>query len=513
MTTVILVGLIVVLAVAAAFVGVLLVRRWRPSSSESGSAAPWTVGDLVRMRNGRPALGVDLFTPATGLPVSDPAVGEPVSEVAGEPGACDGAAPGRRASSAPVARPDDPAEVVDVGDAPWRRAARINGAEPGGAWETAPNPVVLPAPRSTEPEVRRPAGSSRRDAVQAAAPDPEPEPEPADRPVESVVELEPVVPLVPGPAVASEPDVVEPVPVGADPEPLVEPALSEVSEAVGRESVAVSRPLSDPDLTPLMGIPLVRPSAADEPAADEPALDGPAPDELVPDNPALDDPAPDDAADAPSGSSQRSDPVPPPPRTAPARRTDDEVVALLTAEVALPPETVTGSPQPVWLRVVRRDGDPVADAVVTLLDDRGQQVDATKTAADGGGELRTPHGGCFLLIAGRDGYQPRAVTLTVDDAPVEVALLLPRSATLAGLVCGGEGRPVAGARVVARQEGEVVDEIVTGPDGGYRFDDLAEGAYAVTATDRRGTAVLRVDVRESADLHLDLDLVPPGGAP
>jgi hypothetical protein len=163
------------------------------------------------------------------------------------------------------------------------------------------------------------------------------------------------------------------------------------------------------------------------------------------------------------------------------------------------------------LRVVRRDGDPVADAVVTLLDDRGQQVDATKTAADGGGELRTTHGGRFLLIAGRDGFQPRAVTLAVDDAPVEVALLLPGSSTLAGLVCG-DGRPVAGARVVARQEGEVVDEIVTGPDGSYRFDDLAGGAYVVTATDRRGTAVLRVDVRESADLQHDLDLLPPGGA-
>ena len=517
MTTVVLVGLIVVLAVAAAYVGLLLVRRWRSRSTESDPPAPWTVGDLVRMRNGRPQLsGSDLFTPTTGLPVTDRAVEEPASEVAGEPSSPGGAVPGRRPSSDPAARADDAAGVVDAGDAPWRRAARMNGTEPGGAWETAPNPVVPPAVRDVRPaerEVRGPAGSSRRDAAEAVAPVPTPaEPEP--EPEQSVVELEPVVPLEPVPvpvpvpevALAVEPDVAEPGPADADPEPVIE------EPEVGPEPIAVSRTLSDPDLTPLMGIPLIRPSAFA--AVDEPDLgtDGPSHDDV-----ALDDaPAPDDAAvaDAPSGSSSRTEPVPPPPRTSRARRGDDEVVSLLIAEVATPPATVPGSPQPVWLRVVRRDGEPVADAVVTLLDDRGQQVDATKTAADGGGELRTPHGGRFLLIAGRDGFQPRAVTLAVDDAPVEVALLLPSSATLAGLV-SGDGRPVAGARVVARQEGEVVDEIVTGPDGSYRFDDLAEGTYSVTATDRSGTAVLRVDVRESAELHLDLDLdlVPPGGAP
>jgi hypothetical protein len=491
MTTVILVGLIVVLAVAAAYVGLLLVRRWRPSSSESDRPAPWTVGDLVRMRNGRPLSGSDLFTPATGLPLIDSVADDAASGVVGERGApdagSDDAAPARRGSSAPAARPDGSTDGVDFGDAPWRRAARMNGTEPGGAWETAPTPIVPPAARvtgSAEAEARRPAGSSRRDAAV------EPEPEPADLLSETVVELEPTP--VPEPVVASEPDVVGPVTAEADPEPVVAPAPAEAADPEP-EPVAVSHRLSDPDLTPLMGIPLVRPSAF---TADDPAPD--------------DSPDPDDAtlADASSGSSRPAELVPAP---SPARSTDDEVVSLLSAEVAMAPATVTGSPQPIWLRVVRRDGDPVADAVVTLLDDRGQQVDATKTAADGGGELRTTHGGRFLLIAGRDGFQPRAVTLAVDDAPVEVALLLPGSSTLAGLVCG-DGRPVAGARVVARQEGEVVDEIVTGPDGSYRFDDLAEGAYAVTATDRRGTAVLRVDVRESADLQHDLDLLPPGGA-
>ena len=84
--------------------------------------------------------------------------------------------------------------------------------------------------------------------------------------------------------------------------------------------------------------------------------------------------------------------------------------------------------------MVRRDGEPVPAAVVALLDDQGREVDTTKTATDGGGELRAPHGGRFLMIVSADGYQPRAATLSVDEQPVELALLLPRSAAVSGSV-------------------------------------------------------------------------------
>jgi hypothetical protein len=180
---------------------------------------------------------------------------------------------------------------------------------------------------------------------------------------------------------------------------------------------------------------------------------------------------------------------------------------MTPASVALPPRAaVTGSPQPVWFRVVRRDGDPVGGVLVSLLDDRGQEADATKTATDGGGELHAPHGGWFLMIASADGFQPRAVTLAVEDRPVEIALLLPRSVTVAGVVREDGGAPAAGTRVVAFQEGEVVDDVLTDRDGGYRFDDLAEGVYALSATGPRGSAVGRVTLSEGADGQLDLDL-------
>jgi hypothetical protein len=250
---------------------------------------------------------------------------------------------------------------------------------------------------------------------------------------------------------------------------------------------AGSHQLSDPDLTPLMGIPVVRPVEHPD--------DGP----LAP-------PVADDA-----GEEQPEEPPVVGSPAAAASPPDDEVV-ILRSPAPAPAAVPTGSGQPVRLRVVCRAGEPVTDCVVTLLDRRGHQVDCTKTTADGGGGLCAPHGGRYLLIASADGFQPRAATLAVDDRPVELALLLPRSAALCGAVCH-EGRPVAGARVVAFQEGEVVDEVVTAPDGGYRFDDLAEGPYALSAIDRRGSAVVRVDVPEGGDLSLNLDLDAPDGGP
>jgi hypothetical protein len=177
----------------------------------------------------------------------------------------------------------------------------------------------------------------------------------------------------------------------------------------------------------------------------------------------------------------------------------------------VPPEAPPGSPQPVWFRVVRRDGDPVPAAVVALLDDHGREVDTAKTAVDGGGELHSPHAGRFLMIVSADGYQPRAAILTVADEPVELALLLPRSAVVGGTVRSA-GEPVRDALIAVRQDHDVVDEVLTGGDGRYRFDDLGEGSYAVVATAASGYAVTRLSLAEGAELEVDLDLVGPDRA-
>ena len=157
MTTVILVGLIVVLLAAAAYVGVLLLRRTRsaPGASESGGERPRTVADLVRRRTD-PAddlSGPELFVPA--VPRQDGVAVPDAPEVA------------EAAPPAAAPQPATPAGGIEAGDAPWRRAARMTGAEPGGAWETAPLPVV--AETRSERAVCR--GAAGRRAGRAEGPD------------------------------------------------------------------------------------------------------------------------------------------------------------------------------------------------------------------------------------------------------------------------------------------------------------------------------------------------------
>jgi Carboxypeptidase regulatory-like domain len=525
MTTVILVGLIVVLLAAAAYVGVLLLRRTRsepPVAPEVDEERPRTVADLVKRRSEPDDLsGPDLFAPA--VPRQD-GVAVPPAPV---PAA---------AAVAQTAQPATPAGGLEVGDAPWRRAARMSGAEPGGAWETAPFPVTEDAATGGGTPDASANGSTRKGGrstgvaaspsvviVSRASAPVAPVPAPAPAPVSPWTEPEPA-PAAPAPVVQASPWTAPSVPAGVEVEPAPEtesvpdaqadaapddddatvqaPADAEVADdsPAPAEPAPVSRPLSDPDLTPLMGIPVIRPVAAEVPGVVAALRDVPEPAAVAVVDVPHDDP--------------EADPVPgPSPRIADTFLQDDDEVVVMEPTptrsfpvVAAP--VASGSPQPVWFRVVRRDGEPVAKAVVALLDDRGREVDTTKTAPDGGGELHTPHGGRFLMIVSADGYQPRAATLTVDEQPVELALLLPRSAAVAGSVHAG-GVAVRAALVVVRQDHDVVDEALTAGDGRYRFDDLAEGFYTVAATGGPGSAVARINIGEGVDAEVDLDLAPP----
>jgi hypothetical protein len=517
MTTVILVALIVVLLAAAAYVGVLLVRRSRSAAGRPDAVAdadrPRTVADLIR-RRAEPAEAPD--DPAEELSGDElfvPAV--PRQDGVAVPAAPDGPA-AEPPAAAPSPQPATPEGGVEVGDAPWRRAARMSGAEPGGTWATAPIPVAAPARNgageAADDQARTQAPEAGTGEMQAPAPDggaTSASPSvvivsrAAARPTAASVwtELEAMQA-----AVRHEPAAPEHEAAVAQADPVAEPTAAELPEGAGEEQVAqadptaaeehggqavaqtepaesasLSRPLSDPDLTPLMGIPVIRPATTESPVVEAPP--------------------------EPPASTEAEPVMAPVPRVTGTPAPDDDVVVLLPPTSSFPVVTpvVSGSPQPVWFRVVRRDGEPVPAAVVALLDDHGREVDTTKTAADGGGELRTPHGGRFLMVVSADGYQPRAALLTVDEQPVELALLLPRSASVSGSVRAGS-ELVRDARVVVRQDHDIVDEALTTGDGHYRFDDLAEGAYTVVAVGSRDDAVSRVSLAEGADVQVDLDL-------
>ena len=116
------------------------------------------------------------------------------------------------------------------------------------------------------------------------------------------------------------------------------------------------------------------------------------------------------------------------------------------------------------------------------------------------------------MIVSADGYQPRAATLTVDEQPVELALLLPRSAAVARHgALRGRARSATPGSPSGRTTTSSTRPSRRG-DGRYRFDDLAEGTYTVAASAQPGRAVARLSLAEGADLDVDLDLVGPDGA-
>ena len=456
MTTVVLVGLAAVLVLLAA--GIVLasrIQRLRPHSTVRPLRSR-TVGDLVRERYGSTvgailmsdhpepstAATAPLFTPPT--PFRRGQATEPAGRTAPEPAVFEAA---RHVLE----------DGVDAGDAPWRRADRMMGREPGASWETAPTPLVPqqePAPTDSESPVEPPAtaGSSKPADVSAPV-----EPlNPAERP-DPPQRQDPTQPQ------ADTPPPVDTAPSGSEPAPRTAGGGRDrppTAASPVTPTVSSLRVMPDPEMTPLMGIPVFRASTE----------------------------------------------VPTPlPRVAVAR-VDEQVVSLLPASHPRPVLVViSGTPQTVWFRVVDRDGESVPDALVALFDDRGTEVDTAKTATDGSGDLAAPHSGRFLLVARADGFQPRAATVTVDDGPVELALLLPRSCRVVGCVRVG-GKPLEDARVVASHEDEVVDEADTDRNGSFSFDDLVEGSYTLSVTHPHGSATIRIRVAEGVEQPHVVDL-------
>ncbi|MDT9682691.1 MFS transporter [Streptomyces sp. TRM76323] len=129
-------------------------------------------------------------------------------------------------------------------------------------------------------------------------------------------------------------------------------------------------------------------------------------------------------------------------------------------------------------------GTPAEGATVTLTDARGEVVAATRTGPGGGYVLTGLLAGDYTLTAGTPGLGPTALPVGVDAEhetrqDVEIA----GGAVLSGTVRAPGGRPVEEARVsLLDAAGNTVGTLTTGPDGTFRFSDLAAGAYTVIAS-------------------------------
>ncbi|MFG3258526.1 MFS transporter [Streptomyces sp. NPDC048172] len=200
--------------------------------------------------------------------------------------------------------------------------------------------------------------------------------------------------------------------------------------------------------------------------------------------------------------------------------------SLVTQHISVPqarasePVTATvgtvGAPTsagvPVCGSVRHHDGSSVPHAALTLVDTAGRQVGRGATGEDGRYALSTPGEGAYVMIASAGGHQPRAVSVSVGERPVELDVVLGGAGRLAGSVLTADGQPVKDAAVTLTDvRGEVVATTHSGREGTYVIGDLVAGEYTLAASAPvYRPAALPVSVQASRETRQDIELA--GGA-
>jgi EmrB/QacA subfamily drug resistance transporter len=175
-----------------------------------------------------------------------------------------------------------------------------------------------------------------------------------------------------------------------------------------------------------------------------------------------------------------------------------------------PPPPVAGIP--VCGTVQHHDGSTVPRAALTLIDVGGRQIGRGATGEDGRYALSTPGTGSYVLIAAASGHQPRAVSVTVGDRPVELDVVLGGAGRLAGSVLTADGTPVRDATVTLTDvRGEVVASTRSGREGGYVMSELVAGEYTLASSAPAfRPAALPITVQAARETRQDIELA--GGA-
>lgn len=168
--------------------------------------------------------------------------------------------------------------------------------------------------------------------------------------------------------------------------------------------------------------------------------------------------------------------------------------------------------QPIMIfgRVTRGDGAPLPGAALTLCDLAGDQLD--RAVADDGGhyQLAPSTGGTYLVICSSSTHQPKASLIAVSDRPLRHDVALSGGGTtLEGTVGTGRESGVAGTAGVVLTltdvRGTVVAVARSNADGSYRFADLDEGSYTLTAAAPDTTPIAET-VGVPAEGHVTRDI-------
>ncbi|MEU1176989.1 DHA2 family efflux MFS transporter permease subunit [Streptomyces sp. NPDC005820] len=161
-----------------------------------------------------------------------------------------------------------------------------------------------------------------------------------------------------------------------------------------------------------------------------------------------------------------------------------QAVTVAVAERPVELDVLLGGAGRLTGTVVTADGTAVPDAVVTLANAHGEVVASTRSDRVGDYTVTGLIAGAYTLAASAPAFRPSALPVTVT-ASLETRqdIELAGGSVVRGTVRDDTGRPVVDARVTLLDAaGAVLDTLTTGPDGTFRFVDLASGEYTVIAT-------------------------------
>lgn len=159
------------------------------------------------------------------------------------------------------------------------------------------------------------------------------------------------------------------------------------------------------------------------------------------------------------------------------------------------------------------DALPVAHAVVTVTDARGDVLATGVTDASGGYVFGDIAEGEITISVTAEGFRPTAVAArAAASATVQPDIALRPGVRLEGRIrTKAELRPLSDARVTLLDAaGNVVGTSTTGSDGAYAFGDLDAGEYSLVASGYPAST-RTVSVNGRAVEALDLDLAHPQG--
>ncbi|MFS3126933.1 MFS transporter [Nocardioides sp. Bht2] len=161
-------------------------------------------------------------------------------------------------------------------------------------------------------------------------------------------------------------------------------------------------------------------------------------------------------------------------------------------------------------RVVSATGDPIRNAVVTVLTPDGVAIDWGQADSEGRFNVAIPRPGDYLVVTAAEGWQPRSWVMDLDDLHPLPYIVLRQRYTLTGVITDADEAPVVDALVVlTRATGEVVDTIRTDHEGRYLIPRPANGRYVLTVSSRDGAMGARPVTVWEAQRSVDLRLGTP----